>query len=411
MNTGFNKNIYTMKQKLSLAFITLLFFGLFFSSCSEESVLNADKSAEVTVDKKVSTGRVADPAFKFDESKFDDVNWPVMREWKKAGTTIPWYSSTPIIQTISPTNSAGLQAAIDAVSAAGGGQLRLSNGTYTIDNTVFIKSNVRVNGSSKTSTILKITMRSSTGAVAIDFNASLNAGMDNLTIQYDGEGSTPVPNNFTNAYPNYKVTSVNFPNNTKNCWLQGVRIINSGSNAISSWRAQNITIRDCYIDGAFNKGDGGSGYVGISASKYFLMYNNTVKNIRHVAIQKIDCAYNVLYKNTFTVDVNFHDGDYGNNLVEGNTITLPQSHWWSCLQSGSASSGHKGPGPGNIIWANNCFNPDAIPTNNFTSPTLYWLTVGEDTNFNFYSSDTNYSGAASYIKPLPPGNTFYPVIE
>lgn len=407
-----NKLYY--KKRNYLRFIAL-FFTISFVSCTNDPTIEEATPTTTTPEaipppKKNLTGRIADPGTQFDESKFDDVNWLVMREWKKAGTNIPWYSSTPIIQTISATNSAGLQAAINAVSAAGGGQLKLNNGTYTIDATVLMKSNVRVNGSSKTGTILKITIRNTSSTNAINFNASQNAGLDNLTITYDGEGSTPNPISFYNDYPNYMVTSVYFNTNTKNCWLQGVRIINSGSNAISSWRAQNITIRDCEIDGAFNKGSGGNGYVGISASKYFLMYNNTVKNIRHVAIQKVDCTYNVLYKNNFTVDVNFHDGDAGNNLVEGNTITLAQSHWWNCFQGGDPAQ-HLGPGPGNIIWANNCFNPDATPTNNFTSSTLYWLTVGESSNFNFYPSNSTYTGAQPFIKPLPPGNTFYPVIE
>lgn len=396
----------------------LLFIIFITPSCTKNSDLpgndksSGDASASVKVKASGSENsmRVADPGTQFDESKFDDLNWLVMREWKKAGTTIPWYSSTPVVQTISPTNSAGLQAAINSVSAAGGGQLKLNNGTYTINATVLMKSNVRICGTSKTGTILKITIRSSSGSSGINFNGSQNAGLDNLTITYDGQGSTPNPASFTNFNSNYKVSSVYFNTNTKNCWLQGIRLINSGSHPISFWGAQNIAIRDCYIDGAFNKGSGGNGYVAIQNSKYVLMYNDTVKNIRHVVLAKTGCVYNVLYKNIINVDVNFHDGDDGSNLVEGNTISLPQSHLWNCLQGGDPAQ-HQGPGPGNIIWANNCFNPDANPTNNFTSSTLYWLTVGEDANFTFYPSNTTYAGAQPFIKPLPPGNTFYPVIE
>lgn len=406
-----------MKQILSLAIISLLFSSLFFSSCAEEAIMKDDNPVEATDNSAAVTGnngstmRVADPGTKFDESKFDDANWPVMREWQKAGTAIPWYASTPVKKTISATNnSANLQAAIDEVAAAGGGQLKLNNGIYIIDAPITVKSNVRIVGASNTATILKITMRSTTKTSAIRFTGSQNAGLDKLQIEYDGEGNVPNPSNYTNAYPNYFVSSVYFSSGAKNCWLQGCRIINAGCHPVSFWNAQNITIRDCYIDGSFNKGDGGSGYVAIQAAKYILMYNNTVKNIRHLLLAKTGCIYNVVYKNTVNVDVNFHDGDNGNNLVEGNTINLPKSHLWNALQGGDPAQ-HIGPGPGNIIWANTCYNPDSNPTDKYTSSSLYWLTVGESTNFNFYASDTSYSGAQPFKKPLPPGNTFYPVIE
>ncbi|WP_234461989.1 hypothetical protein, partial [Pedobacter segetis] len=63
----------------------------------------------------------------------------------------------------------------------------------------------------------------------------------------------------------------------------------------------------------------------------------------------------MVYQNTIEVDVNFHDGDYGNNLIEQNSITIPSTHLWGALQAGAPSL-HKGPGLKNIIWKNNCYD-------------------------------------------------------
>lgn len=395
-------------MNLSNRIILALLFVCFCATGCKKNVPNTtDESLPGT-----EPHRVADPDAIFDETKFDDTNWPVMREWKTAGVAVPWYSSTPIKKTIGATNSAGLQAAIDEVAAGGGGQLKLNGGTYTIDETVFPKSKVRIVGSNSTGsnpTRLKITIRTIAGASssAIDFYNCQNAGLDNLLIEYDGDGNTPNYTRFSNDYPTYMVTSVYMHAGTKKCWLQGVRIINSGNSPINLFATEHVTIRDCYVDGAFNK-DGGNGYFNITG-KYNLINNNTIKNIRHFALKNATCQYNVAYKNTINVDVNFHDGDAGSNLIEGNVISLPQAHFWNAFQGGDPNQ-HAGPGPGNIIWANNVYNPDASPTNNFTSSSLYWLTVGEATNFNFYPSNTTYAGAKPFEKPLPPGNTFYPVL-
>ena len=81
-----------------------------------------------------SQPRVGDPGVVFDESKFDDKNYPQMREWKKAGVIggIPFISDTPLRKTIDATNSAGLNTAINDVASQGGGQLKLNDGIYTI---------------------------------------------------------------------------------------------------------------------------------------------------------------------------------------------------------------------------------------------------------------------------------------
>jgi hypothetical protein len=395
-------------MKLSIkTFLILLLAFCSAMACKKAGVDTGDENLTDTTPR-----RVADPNTQFDESKFDDVNWPEMREWKKAGKPIPWYSSTPIKKTISATNSAGLQAAIDEVAAAGGGQLKLNNGTYIIDATVLMKNNVRLCGSGNSGsnpTRLIITIRAivSAATAAIQFTNVRNAGIDNLLIEYDGEGTTPNHASFTDAFPNFNVTSIYMHGGTNNCWLQGLRIINSGTGTINLFNTSYVSVRDCYIDGAFNKG-GGNGYFNITG-QYNLVFNNTIKNIRHLSLKNLTCQYNVVYKNTINVDVNFHDGDAGHNLIEGNDISLPQAHPWNALQGGDPAQ-HKGPGPGNIIWANNVYNPDATPTNQFTSSTLYWLTVGEATNFNFYPSNTTYPGATPYKKNLPPGNTFYPVL-
>ena len=122
--------------------------------------------------------------------------------------------------------------------------------------------------------------------------------------------------------------------------------INSGSNGILVNGSYN-TIRNCKIEGAFQKGVNGNGY-GISCTgKYILMTGNTVKKVRHWAIQQ-GAEYCVVYNNHSETDINFHQKDKGKNLVEKNKIHIPFYHPWNCFQAGA--SFHGDPGENNMFF-------------------------------------------------------------
>ncbi|MBK0384426.1 hypothetical protein I5M32_15785 [Pedobacter sp. SD-b] len=261
---------------------------LIFAACKknktafvEPSIIDTIKTTIIdSTSNYISDLRVGDPSITFKSTSFDDTNFPEMREWVKAGVTggIPEISATPIKLTLNAINSAGLQTAINSVSQMGGGQIFLNAGTYTIDATVQMKNKVRLVGI-KDLTIFNITIRTAAMVTAygIDFNNASNAGLDNLTIQYDGGGITPIPSSYANNQPTFYVSSVYLHGGTKNSWIQNCSFLNIGNSPLVMYGTSYVTIRDCYVDGGFNKGDSGSGYFGIGASSYVLCFNNTIK--------------------------------------------------------------------------------------------------------------------------------------
>ena len=85
-------------------------------------------------------------------------------------------------------------------------------------------------------------------------------------------------------------------------------------------------------------------------SKYVLSCYEKVRRIRHYAIH-VNSKYCVAIHNDFEVDVNFHSGDDGYNLVENNRIIIPVWHSWHCFQLGDPGQ-HKPAGKWNIVYNN-----------------------------------------------------------
>lgn len=339
--------------------------------------------------------RVGDPGVLIDENKFDP-NYPAMTEWATAGVEggIPFLSDSPPVKTIESTNSGGLNQAILLTAAQGGGQLLLKNGTYTIDKTVSVRSQVRLVGESKDGVLLNITMRGTSGS-AIHFAGIQNAGIENLTLIGDGDGLPP-DFEMRDAMPDFIITSVYFGGGSKNCWINNCKLINSGSNAVSIWNSSHITVRDCYVERAYNKGSGGHGYVQFSGS-YCLMHNTVVKKMRHIIIQREYCKYNVFYQNKVEQDFNFHNADAGYNLVEQNIVTLPaglDDGWHAMMTPWSVE--HNAPGPGSVIYRNQCVEHNNGGKVDFSDHDKVWIPKGHYQAFTI--SDKT-----------PLGGTFYPV--
>ncbi|KAA1245802.1 Ig-like domain-containing protein [Aquimarina sp. RZ0] len=300
--------------------------------------------------------RVGDAGITFDNSKLDP-DYPQMREWMKAGVEggIPLLSSSTIKKTIGPTNSDGLNSAIDEVSRNGGGQLRLRNGNYTINKTVNVKSNVRIVGESRDRVVLIVTMtgKEADKKQAIYFKGTKRSSLERLTIKGNQNG-TPDPFKLAAVKPNYAIKGIVFGSGARNCWVDKVTILNSGGSPINTWKTDHLTFRDMLVDGVWNKGGGGNGYFAIQGG-YTLVYNCTIKNLRHLAIQREGAYYNVIYKNKITQDVNFHNADAGNNLVEQNEITIQSGFDFQYhAVMGPWASFHRVSDRDNYIYKNQC---------------------------------------------------------
>ncbi len=344
--------------------------------------------------------QIGDPGWVFDESKYDN-RFPAMREYAKAGVQggIPYRSNTPIKQTLSVISgdsdmANNIQSAINAVNSSGGGVVLLKNGTYPIRSQITMKSNVILRGESKNGVVLEVFMRFQGASEpkkkeVFYWKNVQNAGLEDLSMiynaDYQGRQMYPLDHDWAFTYFSaYSIRSQNYPNErvyhdrpnfkyhtvknidviyvrmdgtTKNCWIDNCNFRDSGSaHLIVSNPSKHITIRNTLVRGAFQKGNNGHGY-GINCSgSYVLMVKNTVKNVRHWAIQQ-GAIYNVVYDCHSETDMNFHQGDRGLNLIEKNKLHRPYWHLWKVI--GTGASYHGDPGQGNMFYDN-----DVIDGNN-----------------------------------------------
>ncbi len=78
------------------------------------------------------------------------------------------------------------------------------------------------------------------------------------------------------------------------------------------------------VDGAWNKGDSGTGYVRFARAFACTLVDPHVRGIRHVAFQW-SSAQNRITGGRIEVDVNFHGGYSRYNVVSG-TVVAPPRH-------------------------------------------------------------------------------------
>jgi glycosyltransferase Alg8 len=103
------------------------------------------------------------------------------------------------------------------------------------------------------------------------------------------------------------------------------------------------------LDGAWNKGDGGSGYLRIARSYHGTVEGCEVRGIRHIALQW-SSAYNHIRDIDSQVDVNFHGGYTHHNDVDDVRFAIPAAHPWPAIYT-TPGDAHWAPpdGPGNRV--------------------------------------------------------------
>lgn len=293
--------------------------------------------------------RVGDAGAKPDPAKYDP-KYPDMKGWSTAGVTngIPPRAAGKVIKTLKPGDD--VQAAIDAAARAGGGGgvILLSAGTYPVAKRIDMAGNVILRGEDREKVVLENTMRSakpSEAFVTVRFDGTRKAALEDLTIRHAEVAKVGLatyseraagPKNDVRGIADLHVGGVEMER-VEDCWIDNCLILHSGSHPLDV-QGKHVTVRDTLIDGAFNKGaDGGPAG---SGNVYFavqagLMYNVTVRNVRHALVMRNalaggPCTYNVVLDCNFEGDVNFHGNrkDDGHNLIEGTLVYAPLSHGW-----------------------------------------------------------------------------------
>lgn len=348
----------------------------------------------------------------FAEELYDSA-YPMMKEWAKAGVEggIPSPEKTKIKKIVTAGDS--WVDALPEVHDLGGGVVLLKNGDYSLKNTLQIPSNVILRGENKDSVRILVDMHGyhfSTGkptTAALSMSHVERAGIENLTIRYVTPDFEPYDKQ--HVYEPWDVKVFHVPetrdttlfvemvwiNHSRNCWVDNCQILWSGSDAIRIDNSEHITCRRNYIDRTYNKCDGGMGYYNIMRSKYILSCYEKVRRIRHYAIH-IGSKYCVAIHNDFEVDVNFHSGDDGYNLIENNRIIIPNWHSWHCFQLGDPGQ-HKPAGKWNILYNNVTYHK--LNKSEYSKPN------------QVYMMNDSFKGGKIIETDLkaPVCNTFYPV--
>lgn len=131
---------------------------------------------------------------------------------------------------------------------------------------------------------------------------------------------------YENRYPRYAVNEIGL-DWTAGVTLERLKLLAAGSHPIAVNNSYGATIRHVFIDGAWNKGKKGNGYLRLARTYHSTVRDVTALNIRHIAIQW-SSAYNRLENIRANVDINFHGGYAHDNRVRGAHIVIPSAHPW-----------------------------------------------------------------------------------
>ena len=154
---------------------------------------------------------------------------------------------------------------------------------------------------------------------------------------------------YQNLAPDYAVDAIRLEW-TDGCLVRNVSIRMAGRHAIAVENSYGAQLTGLSIDGAWNKGPGGNGYVRFARAYHCRLEDSTLKNIRHLAFQW-SAANNTVQHCRIETDVNFHGGFSHDNVVKDSVIAPPPGHPWGQVTTMPMGGAHWAPmdGPGNIV--------------------------------------------------------------
>jgi hypothetical protein len=125
-----------------------------------------------------------------------------------------------------------------------------------------------------------------------------------------------------------------------------------------------MTCRDNLVEFALDQGSGNGYYEILLDSTHNLFYNETLVDLRHIAIHYQDNRvkgprYNVMvHMNLVDTDLNWHGNDGGHNLFESSTIDC-KGHTWPPFAHGTRRYAVQHPGvEGNVMYKVAAINRD-----------------------------------------------------
>ena len=131
---------------------------------------------------------------------------------------------------------------------------------------------------------------------------------------------------YINLFLNYMVDMIRFEY-VANSSVKNIKILDAGSHPLVFENVYGCEASNLYINGSWNKGKKGNGYVRFSRAFNSRIDNSTIKNIRHLTIQW-SSANNVFKNLNMHVDINLHGGYSHDNNIKNITFNIPDFHKW-----------------------------------------------------------------------------------
>ncbi|MEM6885192.1 MAG: hypothetical protein AAF571_09180 [Verrucomicrobiota bacterium] len=281
----------------------------------------------------------------------------------RGNSGIPNYPQHGPVVTPKSTQWLTYKAIQDAINGApNNSSIKLSAGDFVINRSIKMKSNVVLMGSGRYNTFIT-DRRWATGEALIDFrDGTTDAGLENICVRTN-MGAAP-DNNYSNLRTGNITDLINMRGNSN--WLYWIRALDAANNTVNMGGSNNVVLASIF-DGAWNKGPGGRGYFVVKGNRN-LIAGNTFTGLRHFSIQRWSSSRtwssnNVVAANEFYVDMNFHSGDGGSNLIVENNFRVPSFHPWGAYATGVPGQ-HGAPGPNNFVVRNvtHTSNSNDMPT-------------------------------------------------
>lgn len=174
--------------------------------------------------------------------------------------------------------------------------------------------------------------------------------LKNFTIKQiiDGENIEETRGKYQNLFSDYLVDLVRLEY-VANSNVENVKILNAGRHPLVFENVFNCRATKLYIDGAWNKGKKGTGYVRLARAFSSEIGESTIKNIRHLTLQW-SSANNLIHDLKMGVDINFHGGYDHDNLVKHIIFDIPAYHKWDPITNAPLNATWASPdGPRNIV--------------------------------------------------------------
>lgn len=132
---------------------------------------------------------------------------------------------------------------------------------------------------------------------------------------------------YKNMFKEYMVNLITFEY-VANSFVKNIQLLNAGSHPLSFENVYGCEAENLYVDGAWNKGKKGNGYVKFSRAFNSKISRSTIKNIRHLTIQW-SSSNNRFEDLKMYVDINLHGGYSHDNSISNVFFDVPFSHKWN----------------------------------------------------------------------------------